>query len=134
MLNQRQQTILQFIHQYNCEYGFAPSIREIGGAAGITSTSVVNYHVERLVALRYLIKSPGKSRAFTLTSRALEVLGDTCPVGDTQKLREEIRLLKVENMQLRREHQTQLTALRREYKHVLQELNHLRQTPELYPA
>lgn len=134
MLKKRQHTILQFIHHYTSEHGFAPSIREIGYAAGITSTSVVNYHVERLAVMGYLIKSPGKSRAFTLTSRALELLGDASPADDTQKLREEISLLKAQNEQLRREHQTQLNALRRECRHLVQELNQLRQTPELYPA
>src|SRR3990172_3798080 len=112
MLKKRQLTILQFIRQYNTEHGFAPSIREIGCAAGISSTSVVNYHVERLVALGYLVKSPGKSRAFVLTHIALELVGDSSSEANIQRLREEIRLLKAENEQLRRGHQIQLTALR----------------------
>lgn len=111
MLKRQQLTILQFIHQYNADYGFAPSIREIGDAAGISSTSVVNYHIERLVTLGYLMKSPRKSRAFVLTRSALEFLGNAAPDDPTQKLRDEIRLLKVENERLRREHQTLLTAL-----------------------
>jgi hypothetical protein len=134
MLSKRQQHILQFVHQHTLEHGFAPSIREIGCVAGIPSTSVVNYHIERLVTLGYLMKSPGKSRAFVLTRIALEFLGNATPDDTAQKLREEIRLLKVENEQLCREYQTQLNMLRREYKHVLQELNQLRQTPARHPA
>jgi len=46
MLSKRQHHILRFIHQHTLEHGFAPSIREISLATGITSTSVVNYNLE----------------------------------------------------------------------------------------
>jgi SOS-response transcriptional repressor LexA len=120
MLKTRQYTILRFIYQYTSENGFAPSIREIGCTAQITSTSVVNYHIERLMVLGYLVKSPGKSRTFTLTHKALELFEDNHPATDVARLQEEIRLLKAENEHLRLEHKTQLTALRREYAHLVQ--------------
>jgi SOS-response transcriptional repressor LexA len=97
MLKPRQQTILHVIHQYHAEYGFPPSLREIGDAASITSTLVVTYHIERLVTLGYLSKSPGKSRAFALTGRAIEWLGEENSEDGRQKLWEEIRRLKAEN-------------------------------------
>jgi SOS-response transcriptional repressor LexA len=134
MRKPRQQTILHVIHQYYAAHGFPPSLREIGRGAGISSTSVVTYHIERLVTLGYLIKSPGKSRAFALTGRAFELLGEENSEDGRQKLWEEIRRLKAENERLCREHQTQLNALRRDYRYLVKELKQLRQTREHYPA
>ena len=47
-LSQRQETILAFINDYVDEHGYPPSIREIGAAAGISSTSVVDYNLRIL--------------------------------------------------------------------------------------
>ena len=41
-LSLRQEGIMEFIRKYLGENGFPPSIREIGKAGGISSTSVVN--------------------------------------------------------------------------------------------
>src|SRR5690606_18373246 len=80
MLSKRQQHILRFIHQHTLEYGFAPSIREISVETGITSTSVVNYNLERLITWGYLVKSRGKSRALGLTERGSALLQSNHPV------------------------------------------------------
>jgi uncharacterized protein involved in exopolysaccharide biosynthesis len=69
--------------------------------------------------------------------RKIEPLGlsGTNPLDhDMSKLREENRLLKDENDRLRREHKDQIAALRREIRHLAQELNALRQASERYPA
>lgn len=47
-LTERQQRILNYIWEFGQERGYPPSIREIGEAVGISSTSVVNYNLERL--------------------------------------------------------------------------------------
>ena len=47
-LSERQENILAFIRQFGEEHGFPPTIREIGKALGISSTSVVKYNLERL--------------------------------------------------------------------------------------
>lgn len=47
-LTERQQGIYRFIRQFVAEHHYPPTIREIGGALDITSTSVVNYNLERL--------------------------------------------------------------------------------------
>ncbi|QLQ05532.1 MAG: hypothetical protein HZY76_05160 [Anaerolineae bacterium] len=47
-LSDRQQRILEFIRDYLDKRNYPPSIREIGIAAGISSTSVVNYNLDRL--------------------------------------------------------------------------------------
>lgn len=47
-LSERQQVMLRFIGEYTEEHGYPPSIREIGKAAGISSTSVVDYNLRVL--------------------------------------------------------------------------------------
>ena len=54
-LSERQERILAFITAFTEEHGYPPSIREIGQAVGISSTSVVDYNLrvlEREGALR----------------------------------------------------------------------------------
>lgn len=47
-LSERQQSIYRFIRQFVREHHYPPTIREIGAALGITSTSVVNYNLNKL--------------------------------------------------------------------------------------
>ncbi len=47
-LSERQQRMLQFIRQFTRESRYPPTIREIGRATGISSTSVVNYNLNIL--------------------------------------------------------------------------------------
>lgn len=69
-LSTRQQNILRFIWEYNDENDSAPSIREIGEATDITSTSVVNYNLRRLTDLGYLIRKQMVARGLQLTDIA----------------------------------------------------------------
>ena len=47
-LSLRQEKILDFIRRFANDHGFPPTIREIGAAADISSTSVVNYNLTKL--------------------------------------------------------------------------------------
>ena len=47
---QKGQQILDFIRDFTAEYGFAPSVREIGTAVGLQSTASVTYHLRQLQA------------------------------------------------------------------------------------
>ena len=47
-LSDRQQRILDFVGEYTADHGYPPSIREIGQAVGISSTSVVDYNLRAL--------------------------------------------------------------------------------------
>ena len=53
--------ILEFVNQFVQENGYAPSIREIGQAVGLSSTASVSYHLQQLQA-KGLLMSPGKGR------------------------------------------------------------------------
>lgn len=65
-LSVRQQNILKFMDRYVHENGFPPTIREIGSATGIDSTSVVNYNLNKLVQAGYLERAEAKSRGLRL--------------------------------------------------------------------
>jgi len=69
-LSERQQRILVFLGDYIEENGYPPSIREIGAAAGISSTSVVSYNLRRLEEYGYINRDPDVSRGLKLTSAA----------------------------------------------------------------
>ena len=53
-LSDRQVRILAFIRTYLLEHNYPPTIREIGAAVRISSTSVVKYNLERLQEKGYL--------------------------------------------------------------------------------
>ena len=69
-LSKRQRRILEFLDEYVTENGYPPSIREIGAAAGISSTSVVVYNLERLEERGYISRDREVSRGLKLTSTA----------------------------------------------------------------
>ena len=58
MLSNRQQRIIEFIRQFWGDKGYPPTIREIGQAAGISSTSVVGRADPRGVAIAIVRQCP----------------------------------------------------------------------------
>lgn len=62
-LTERQRGILNFIEAETRERGYPPSVREIGEAVGLTSTSTVHAHLATLQRLGYLRRDPTKPRA-----------------------------------------------------------------------
>lgn len=65
-LSDRQVRILEFIRRYLEEQNYPPTIREIGKAVGIPSTSVVKYNLERLQEKGYIERSVEVSRGLRL--------------------------------------------------------------------
>jgi repressor LexA len=65
-LSKRQQNILRFIDRYFNDNGFPPTIRQIGEATDIGSTSVVNYNLNKLVDAGYLERKEATSRGLRL--------------------------------------------------------------------
>ncbi len=70
-LSERQRAILNFIHVQLEATGFPPTIREIGEACKIPSTSVVNYNLNKLVDGGFITRTPDKSRGIRLNSESL---------------------------------------------------------------
>ena len=67
-LSERQHRILEFLSEYVEENGYPPSIREIGAAAGISSTSVVSYNLKRLEEKGYIDRDPEVSRGLKIAA------------------------------------------------------------------
>jgi repressor LexA len=68
-LSERQRHILTFMHDYMTKKGYPPTIRDIGNATGINSTSVVNYNLNKLVSAGYLERSENISRGLRLVAQ-----------------------------------------------------------------
>jgi repressor LexA len=62
-LTDRQREILEVIEHHARTRGYPPSVREIGEAVGLTSTSTVHAHLATLERLGYLRRDPTKPRA-----------------------------------------------------------------------
>ena len=62
-LTQRQRTILEVIRSSVTTRGYPPSIREIGDAVGLTSTSSVAHQLRTLERKGYLRRDPNRPRA-----------------------------------------------------------------------
>ncbi len=63
MLNTNEQKILDFIKSQIKENGYPPSVREIGAAVGLKSTSSVHLYLNRLAEKGYISKKGLKTRA-----------------------------------------------------------------------
>ncbi len=74
-LSDRQRNILEYIWGYIQEHRRPPTIREIGQAVKISSTSVVNYNLTKLVEKGLLAREAEVSRGLRLTDKAREFLG-----------------------------------------------------------
>jgi repressor LexA len=66
-LSERQNKILSFLKSFTLDNGYPPTIREIGKAAGISSTSVVNYNLEALERAGLINRDRTVSRGIRLT-------------------------------------------------------------------
>ncbi len=66
-LSDRQQKMLKFIQRFGQENSYPPTIREIGEACVISSTSVVNYNLNKLEKAGYIMRDGRVSRGIRLT-------------------------------------------------------------------
>jgi repressor LexA len=80
-LTERQRTILNVIRASVTSRGYPPSIREIGDAVGLTSTSSVAHQLRTLERKGYLRRDPNRPRAVDVRG-ADENVGAVAPVTD----------------------------------------------------
>ena len=65
-LTKRQQEIFEFIKRYSAKHGYPPTVRDIGKAIGLTSSSTVHAHLANLEKVGLLRRDPTKPRAIEL--------------------------------------------------------------------
>jgi repressor LexA len=66
-LTPRQRQVLEFVHAEVARRGYPPSVREIGEAVGLSSSSTVHAHLAALQDKGYLRRDPTKPRAIEVT-------------------------------------------------------------------
>lgn len=67
-LTKRQSEIYNYIKQVVQMKGYPPSVREIGEAVGLASSSTVHGHLSRLEEKGYIRRDPTKPRAIEIVS------------------------------------------------------------------
>ncbi len=74
-LTPRQRKVLEVIRDWVERFGYPPSVREIGDAVGLTSTSSVHHQLRTLERKGYLRRDPHRTRA-------VDVRGPDDPAGN----------------------------------------------------
>ena len=80
-MSNKENEILEFINYTLKNDGYSPSVREIGEAVNLKSTSTVQYHLKKLEKKGVINKSEGKSRSLHLNDissefRSVPILGE----------------------------------------------------------
>lgn len=70
LLNSRQKQILTYIKSTLRAKGYPPSVREIGEAVGLSSSSTVHSHLSKLEELGFIKRDPTKPRAIDVLDEA----------------------------------------------------------------
>lgn len=73
-LTKRQQEIYDFIRKYSSKYGYPPTVRDIGKAVGLASSSTVHAHLANLEKLGLLRRDPSKPRAIEMLDKAADAV------------------------------------------------------------
>jgi repressor LexA len=74
-LSERQEKILSFVKTFTLDNGYPPTIREIGKAVNISSTSVVNYNLDALQRSGHIYRDRTVSRGIRLVAGLAELTG-----------------------------------------------------------
>lgn len=81
-LTQKQLEIYEYILSFTEEFGFPPSVREIGDHLGLKSPSTVHFHLKGLRANGLIQHTEGKSRSITATPERLSRRGKIPVLGN----------------------------------------------------
>ena len=73
-LTKRQQEIFDFIKRYSSDHGYPPTVRDIGKAIGLTSSSTVHAHLANLEKVGVLRRDPTKPRAMEILEKAKKAM------------------------------------------------------------
>jgi repressor LexA len=69
-LTRRQEEILGVVRDHIADHGYPPTVREIGDAVGLTSSSTVHAHLQALESRGALRRDPAKPRALDVVGRS----------------------------------------------------------------
>ena len=80
-LSLRQKEILSFIQDFQAEKGYLPSLREILKGCNISSTSVVDYNLQRLEEMGYMRREKKISRGIGLAKSDFLTASNSVPLA-----------------------------------------------------
>jgi len=81
-LTAKQQEIYDYILTFIDEYGYPPSVREIGDHLGLKSPSTVHFHLKGLRSAGLIHQTEGKTRSITVTTDGPSRRGKIPVVGN----------------------------------------------------
>ena len=79
-LTPKQQKIYDFIRDFSRDYGYPPTVREIGEHLGLKSPSTVKFHLDNLRSAGLIQWDGGKTRSITLLEKEDAPKEDQVPV------------------------------------------------------
>ena len=97
-LTKRQNEIFEYIKQTVHAKGYPPSVREIGEAVGLASSSTVHGHLSRLEEKGYIRRDPTKPRAIEIVTETIN-MEETIHVPVIGKVTAGIPITAVENVE-----------------------------------
>lgn len=74
-IKEQEQHLLECIRDFLKDRGYPPTVRDIAKELGISSTSVVDYHLKRLEQAGWIERDPRSSRGIRLTAAGAHGLG-----------------------------------------------------------
>lgn len=98
-LSPRQRQVLEYIRQEVAEKGYPPSVREIGHAIGLASSSTVHGHLQKLEEKGYIRRDPTKPRAIEILSPGAPHRQQTVSVPVVGRVTAGQPILAVENIE-----------------------------------
>jgi repressor LexA len=99
LLTGRQQQILDYIRDHLKRNGYPPSVREIGLATGLSSSSTVHLHLTQLEEKGWIRRDPTKPRAIEVLDKAEEEAIETITLPILGKVAAGEPLTAVENIE-----------------------------------
>jgi repressor LexA len=79
-LNPRQREILEFLRDHKRSHAYPPTVREIGQAVGLSSSSTVQNHLNALEQKGYIRRDPTKSRTVEVVGEEQQANGRVIPL------------------------------------------------------
>lgn len=74
--------VLRFLQQFREQHGSNPSFREMQDGLGLSSSSVVEYRIDALLARGWVVTDPGRARSIRPTMaglQAAQLTDERCP-------------------------------------------------------
>jgi repressor LexA len=98
-LSDKQEKILAYIKQTVRAKGYPPSVREIGAAVGLSSSSTVHAHLAKIEALGFIRRDPTKPRTIEIMDEASWRQSSMIPVPHIGRVTAGQPILAVENVE-----------------------------------